>query len=109
MVRLSAALACLTLATLCGCASSPGVATPVDTGPAQPDRATYSCGEAGAVTIEHAAGSIRMTEPDGVVVVLPASPPGQRNRFVEGIDAVVIEGREALVMHGNHEPLTCTR
>ena len=99
--------ACLLL--VASCASAPTVATPEDAGPAQPAIATYSCDDGSSVTIQSAGGSIRVQAQDGSVVDLPASPPGQQNRFGLAGDAVVVEGREALVMRGNAEPLTCTR
>lgn len=109
MVRLPVAVASLVLVALAGCASAPTVATPVDAGPAQPKVAAYTCGDLGNVTIEHNGSSIRMRDPYGAILDLPASPAGQQNRFGNGADAVVVEGREALIMQGNHEPLTCTR
>lgn len=94
---------------LSSCASSSTVATPVDEGPAQPRVATYACADGSSLTIEALAGSIRVQASDGSVAELPASPPGQQNRFGTGPDAIVIEDGEALVMAGNHEPLACRR
>jgi hypothetical protein len=94
---------------LSACASSNTVATPVDTGPAQPRTATYSCADGGNIVIENLGAAIRLLSPDGSAVEYPANPGGQQSRFAQGLDAVVIEGNEALVMHNNQTPITCTR
>jgi hypothetical protein len=94
---------------LSACASSDKVATPVDTGPAQPRVATYSCADGAQITIEFLGSAIRLLAPDGTKEEYPASPAGQQNRFGDGPNAVVIEGSDALVMHGNQTPLTCVR
>lgn len=107
----SPAVFCLFAAgvALAGCASSDKVATPLDPGPSQPRTATYSCADGGNITIENLGGSIRLLEADGSTIVYPANPAGQQNRFGDGPNAVVIEGSDALVMHGNMSPLVCTR
>jgi hypothetical protein len=69
----------------------------------------YDCGEDGRIGVEFFGAGVRVTEADGSVVELPASPPGQRNRFGEGVSAIVIEGREALYMRARREPWTCVR
>jgi len=94
---------------LADCASTDTVATPVDTGPTQPRVATYSCADGGNIRIEFVGTAIRLLSVDGTAEELPASPPGQQNRFGDGPNAVVIEGSEALIMHGNQTPLTCVR
>jgi hypothetical protein len=98
-----------TALALSACASNDKVATPVDTGPAQPRVATYSCADGAQITIEFLGSAIRLLAPDGTKEEYPASPAGQQNRFGDGPNAVVIEGTDALVMHGNQTPLTCTR
>ena len=70
---------------------------------------TYDCGEEGRIQVEFLGEGVRVTEADGSTVELPASPPGQRNRFGEGVSAIVIEGREALYMRARREPWTCVR
>ena len=70
---------------------------------------TYDCGEEGRIQVEFLGEGVRVTEADGSTVELPASPPGQRNRFGEGVSAIVIEGREALYMRARREPWTCMR
>jgi hypothetical protein len=94
---------------LSACASTDTVATPVDTGPAQPRIATYSCADGGNIRIEFIGTAIRLLLVDGTAEEFPASPPGQQNRFGDGPNAVVLEGTEALIMHGNQTPLTCVR
>lgn len=69
----------------------------------------YDCGEDGRIQVEFLGDRVRVTEADGSIVELPAAPPGQRNRFGEGVSAIVIEGREALYMRARREPWTCAR
>ena len=107
LARLAPILAALSL--LAACASSDTVATPVDTGPAQPRLATYSCADGAAITVENRGSSVRVTSVSGEGIDLPASPADQQNRYVSGADAIVLEGDEALYMHGNSPPLTCAR
>jgi hypothetical protein len=76
---------------------------------AQPRMATYNCADGGRMTIENLGTSVRVLGPDGVSEDLPASPANQSSRFGEAHDAIVIDGRDALVMKGGATPLTCTR
>lgn len=94
---------------LSACASNDQVATAVDPGPAQPRTATYACADGGLLTIEFLGSAIRLIAADGTAEEYPASPAGQESRFGDGPNAVVIDGGEALVMHGNETPLACTR
>ena len=92
-----------------GCASDQQVASPVDPGPTQPATAAYDCGEDGTLTVQTSGTGVRIVDAEGAELFLPAAPPNQSNRFGEGANAIVIEGREALYMHGNRPPITCTR
>jgi membrane-bound inhibitor of C-type lysozyme len=83
--------------------------TAEDTTAAQPRLATYSCGDAGSLTVENFRTSVHITEPDGASVDLPASPPTQQSRYGEAPYALVLEGNEALLMKNGKEPLTCSR
>lgn len=77
---------------------------------AQPRMATYSCTNDVTMTIENLGTSIRLRESDDdVEEELPASPANQRSRFGAQHDAVVLDGREALVMRGGRRPITCKR
>lgn len=69
----------------------------------------YDCAEDGRIQVEYAGSGVRVTESDGTVLDLPASPAGQMTRFGEGTSAIVIEGREALYMRARREPWTCVR
>jgi len=69
----------------------------------------YDCAADGRIQVELTGGGVRVTEADGSIVELPASPPGQLTRFGEGVSAIVIEGREALYMRARREPWTCVR
>ena len=79
-------------------------------GPSQPRTARYSCADGDTLTIENRGSSIRVMGPDGTVEEeLPASPPNQTSRFGAEHDAVVIDGRDALIMKAGRRPLTCKR
>jgi membrane-bound inhibitor of C-type lysozyme len=80
-----------------------------DSSTTQPRQATYNCGESGSLTVENFRTSVRLTEPDGTSVDLPASPPTQQSRYGEAPYALVLEGNEALLMKNGKEPLTCSR
>ena len=75
----------------------------------QPRQATYNCGQSGSLIVENLRTSVHLTEPDGSIVDLPASPPAQQSRFGEAPYALVLEGNEALLMKNGKEPLTCSR
>ncbi len=96
---------------LCACvADGPsGVSSlqSVGTGPAQPRRVTYNCGEDGPIMVEAMRGAVRLVEAEGSSYDLPASPPTQSNRFGEGNMALVVEDGEALWMKAGREPIAC--
>lgn len=107
-----AALAVLALVSVSACVEEPKPAPApavVDVAAAPSIAGVYDCGEDGRIQVELMGDRVRVAEPDGSVVELPAAPPGQRNRFGEGVSAIVIEGREALYMRGRREPWTCVR
>ena len=88
---------------------SPAILVTEDRSP-QPRTATYSCTNGVTMTIENLGGSIRLKETDDdVEEELPASPANQRSRFGAQHDAVVLDGRDALVMRGGHRPVACKR
>ncbi|TIP64534.1 MAG: hypothetical protein E5X63_47055, partial [Mesorhizobium sp.] len=70
---------------------------------------TYTCADGARITIENLGTSVRVLGPDGASEDLPASPANQNSRFGAAHDAIVIDGRDALVMKGGATPLTCTR
>lgn len=114
--NLPAALTLLPLVVASACTSTPAgqhVAsvspTSVASSTTQPAAATYNCADGGMMTIQNLGTSIRLLGADGFDEELPASPPNQRSRYGEAHDAIVIDGREALVMKGGQTPLTCTR
>lgn len=76
---------------------------------AQPRMASYSCTDGATMTVENFGSFVHVVSPDGENLDLPASPETQRNRYGLASDAIVLEGREALLMRGGHEPLTCMR
>jgi hypothetical protein len=111
-----AAIALLPLIVLGACTSTPAgqhvaSVSPASTGDStpQPPVANYACDNGGSITIRNVGTSIRLLGPNGVEEELPASPANQKSRYGEAHDAIVIDGREALVMKAGHTPLTCTR
>jgi hypothetical protein len=89
--------------------NAPKAGNPTDLTAPQPRTATYKCADGGTMTIENLGTSVRVLGPDGASQDLPASPANQNSRFGEAHDAIVIDGRDALVMKGGATPLTCTR
>ena len=76
---------------------------------AQPRMASYSCTDGATMTVENFGSSVHVVGPDGESLDLPASPETQRNRYGQASDAIVLEGREALLMRRGREPLNCMR
>jgi hypothetical protein len=73
--------------------------------------ATYRCGNGGMITIQNLGSSLRVVRPDGTTEEFAASPANQSSRYQEAAthDAIVIDGREALVMKRGSTPQTCRR
>ncbi|CDX25831.1 conserved exported hypothetical protein [Mesorhizobium sp. ORS 3324] len=73
--------------------------------------ATYRCGNGGMITIQNLGTSLRVVGTDGGSEEFAASPANQSSRYQEAEthDAIVIDGREALVMKKGSTPQTCTR
>ncbi|MBN9257309.1 MULTISPECIES: hypothetical protein [unclassified Mesorhizobium] len=90
-------------------ASAPSMSVVTDvTGP-QPRTATYSCADGGRMTVENLGTSVRVLGADGVSEELPASPANQSSRYGQAHDAIVIDGRDLLVMKAGARPLACKR
>ena len=87
---------------------SPAILVTEDRSP-QPRTATYSCGNGVTMTIENLGSSIRLVDSEGGGEEFLASPANQRSRFGVDHDAVVLDGRDALIMKSGHRPLTCKR
>ncbi len=83
--------------------------TITDVAAPQPRSATYTCAGGGRITIENLGTSLHVLSPDGTAEDLPASPANQNSRYGAAHDAIVIDGREALVMKGGKTPVTCKR
>ena len=81
----------------------------VETAAPQPRSATYNCAGGGKITIENLGTSLHVLSPDGTAEDLPASPANQNSRYGAAHDAIVIDGREALVMKGGKTPVSCKR
>ncbi|ESY67040.1 MULTISPECIES: hypothetical protein [Mesorhizobium] len=73
--------------------------------------ATYGCGNGSAITIQNLGSSLRVIGPDGGTEEFVASPANQSSRYQEAAthNAIVIDGREALVMKRGSTPRTCRR
>lgn len=73
--------------------------------------ATYRCGNGGTITIQNLGSVLRVARPDGTTEEFAASPANQNSRYQEAAthDAIVIDGREALVMKRGSTPQTCKR
>ncbi|MBZ9797043.1 hypothetical protein [Mesorhizobium sp. ES1-4] len=72
--------------------------------------ATYRCGNGAAITIQNLGTSLRVVGQEGVTEDFAASPANQSSRYQAVThDAIVIDGREALVMKKGSTPQTCTR
>ncbi len=89
--------------------NSQAAATLVEKDTPQPRMATYNCADGGRMTVENIGTAIRVVGSDGVNEELPAAPAGQNSRFGIDHDAIVIDGREALVMKANATPVACRR
>ncbi|TPN83734.1 hypothetical protein FJ987_05250 [Mesorhizobium sp. CU2] len=73
--------------------------------------ATYRCGNGGTITIQNLGSVLRVAKADGTTEEFAASPANQNSRYQEAAthDAIVIDGREALVMKRGSTPQTCRR
>ncbi|TPK70518.1 hypothetical protein FJ930_17450 [Mesorhizobium sp. B2-4-15] len=72
--------------------------------------ATYRCGNGDMITIQSLGTSLRAVGRDGVAEEFAASPANQTSRYQAAThDAIVIDGREALVMKKGSTPQTCKR
>ena len=73
--------------------------------------ATYGCGNGSTITIQNLGSSLRVIEPNGATEEFAASPANQSSRYQEAAthNAIVIDGREALVMKRGSTPQTCRR
>ncbi|MBZ9892645.1 hypothetical protein EN962_03260 [Mesorhizobium sp. M7A.F.Ca.CA.001.09.2.1] len=72
--------------------------------------ATYRCGNNGMISIQNLGTSLRVVGSDGATEEFAASPANQSSRYQAAThDAIVIDGREALVMKKGSTPQTCKR
>lgn len=93
---------------LAGCVSQ-GDGGGVATSAAQPAHATYRCDSGEKLVVENSGASVRLTDPEGEQVDLPAAPSSQRSRYGRTPYALVLDGAEALYMKNGRTPLTCRR
>ncbi|MER9300967.1 hypothetical protein NKI38_31610 [Mesorhizobium sp. M0621] len=72
--------------------------------------ATYRCGNNGMIAIQNLGTSLRVVGSDGATEEFAASPANQSSRYQAAThDAIVIDGREALLMKKGSTPQTCKR
>ncbi|MAW89051.1 MAG: hypothetical protein CMJ42_21235 [Phyllobacteriaceae bacterium] len=100
-------IACLVPVLAACMADGPGLGSAAPN--AQPALSTWRCDGGGTMTVRRTGDSIEVRSPRGVDVTLPASPPGSRERYGEGLYAVVFNGREALWFVTGKPPLNCRR
>lgn len=105
------AAACVSQTNAPKTGNSVAAGSPADQTAPQPRTATYNCADGGKMTIQNLGSSLRVVGPDGIPEDFAASPANQSSRYQEPAthDAVVIDGREALVMKRGSTPQTCTR
>jgi hypothetical protein len=122
MVRVAVVIPPLTMAAACmpqdGSGSqavmSPGAnartsSSAVDDVGPQPRTATYRCANGSTMTINNVGTMVRVVGSDGSSEDLQASPANQTSRYQQAHDAIVIDGREALVMKAGATPMSCKR
>jgi len=80
-----------------------------EAGAPQPAHAVYDCGPRGELTIDNFRSSVRLVDPEGDDVELPAAPVTQRSRYGQTPYALVLDGNEALYMKSGREPVNCRR
>lgn len=97
---------CLSAAFLVGCMSAD---VSVSSGDRQPRLSSYVCDGGGRLVVTNLGTSVTVTAPGADVVVLPASPPGQRNRYSEELHTLVFNGREAFWHKTGDIPRDCRR
>jgi len=84
-------------------------AVDAETTSVQPRQANYDCGPDGALSIENLKTSVKVVDPTGENVELPASPATQQSRYGETPYALVLDGKDALYMKSGREPVACHR
>lgn len=75
----------------------------------RPGSATYRCNGGRKMLVDNRRSSVVLQDPDGEVMVLPAAPAGQFNRYGKKPYALVLEGGEALYVKPRKSPFTCKR
>ncbi|PHP68528.1 hypothetical protein CSC94_00515 [Zhengella mangrovi] len=100
--------ACLCLPLLASCVAQGPAVRHVE-GAGQPRVSSWQCDGGGTMTVTRVGDAVQVNSPRGVDVTLPASPPGSRERYGEGLYAVVFNGREALWFVTGKSPLNCKR
>lgn len=107
--RMTLVLSPLLVAMACVPQNNAPKAAVTDVSAPQPRTATYNCADGGRMTIENLGTSLHVLGSDGTSEDLQASPANQNSRYQQAHDAIVIDGREALVMKAGSTPVTCKR
>jgi membrane-bound inhibitor of C-type lysozyme len=90
-----------------GCQSSTSSIDPDSV--AQPRSAKFRCSDGQSIAVENLGRKVNVTTPEGATVELPSLPAGSRSRYSEGQTALVLNGRDALLMTTGRAPLECKR
>ena len=96
--------ACLVVAS---CETSGPVST--SSGGGVPLAASYRCSNDVTLMVRRSGSGVQVTDSRGHDTTVPASPPGQRVRFSEGIYALIMEGRTATWFVSGQTPVECQR
>lgn len=90
-----------------GCQSSGSNIDPENT--TQPRSAKFQCAGGQSISVENLGAKVNVTTPEGGTVELPSLPTGSRSRYSQGQTALVLNGRDALLMVTGRAPLECKR
>ena len=61
------------------------------------------------MAVENLGNKVNVTTPEGGTIELPSLPAGSRSRYSQGQTALVLNGRDALLMVTGRAPLECKR
>jgi membrane-bound inhibitor of C-type lysozyme len=75
----------------------------------QPRSAQFRCAGGQSISVENLGSKVNVTTSEGATVELPSLPAGSRSRYSEGQTALVLNGRDALLMVTGRAPLECKR
>ena len=74
-----------------------------------PQSFAYACKGGASLSVVKTADSVSVTDPEGDVIDLPASPPGQSSRYGKDAYALLVGNHDALWMKAGKAPVSCKR